>query len=93
MVRLVGPRRVLVLFICLVSLPGPFVGAQTPPGVTVSVALDQAQYHPGVDPIKFAVTLENVSDDTVLASDGLTSEPLALLLTFLRPNGQPIIAD
>jgi len=88
-----GRGWALALFICLVSLPGTVIWAQTPPGVTVSVALDQAQYHLGVDPIKFAVTLKNVSGDTVLAGDGLTSEPLALLLTFLDPDGQPIIAD
>jgi hypothetical protein len=77
----------------VVSLSVSVVGAQTPPGVTVSVTLDQAQYQLGVDPIKLAVTLKNVSGEIVLASDGLTSQPLALLLTFLDPDGQPLIAD
>jgi hypothetical protein len=67
--------------------------AQTPPGVKVSVAVDKVAYALGTEPIKVAATLENISGGEVLASDGLTLEPLAILLTFTDPNGQPIIAD
>ena len=44
--------------------------AQTPPGVKVSVAVDKSAYALGTDPIKVAVTLENISGGEVLASDG-----------------------
>jgi hypothetical protein len=57
------------------------------------VAVDKSTYALGIDPIKVAVTLENISGGEVLVSDGLTRESLALLLTFTDPNGEPIIAD
>jgi hypothetical protein len=71
----------------------PLSLAQTPPGVQVRVALSQTAYRLGVDPIKLVVSLENVSGSPVLVSDGLTRHPLALVLTFINPQGHAFIAD
>jgi len=76
-------------------LPGgsPAQTPGTPPGVEVRVALAQTVYQLGGEPITLAVSLANVSGGPVLVSEGLTQQPLALLLTIITPDGQAFIAD
>jgi len=85
--------RAITGFGLVVGLHVGLVGAQTPPGVKVQVVVDQAAYRLGVDPIKLAVTLKNISGTTVLAGEGLSAQPLALQLTFTRPDGVALRGD
>ena len=89
----VGRALLLALSVLVGGLPGMGL-AQAPPGVTVRVVLVQQTYVLGVDPLKLAIIVENVSGDTVLVSQRVFEEiPLALTLTFVRPDGVAIIAD
>jgi hypothetical protein len=91
MKRLVGFGMSLTLFAGLAGSQGH---AQTPaPGLAVSVVVDAAQYRLNTDPLKLAITIRNVSGLTLLASQGLTTAPLHLLLVFTDPDGRPIIAS
>ena len=77
----------------LVGGPPASEAQEAAPGVTARVVLDQQAYRLGVEPIKLAVTVENVRGEEILARTGFTTQRLALLLTFTDPAGQPLIAD
>ena len=91
-----GLLRVTIGLMALAGLPqGLGQAQQASPGVAVSLSLNQAGYlfnDPG-DPIQIKLAIVNVSGADVLASKGLTEEPLDLLLTFTDPSGRPITAN
>ena len=68
-------------------------GHATTPGVQVRVVLAKAQYQLGTEPIKLAVIVENVSGQTILASQSFEEESFPLLLTFIAPDGTPFVAE
>ena len=89
-----GVALVSLVSLVLGSAVGPPVEAQLlpGPGVSVGLALDRATYLAS-DPIQVIVALTNVSGAPVVTAQSVTKEPLPLLLTFIDPDGLPIIAQ
>ena len=65
------------------------------PGLTVSVALNRSAYlFAGTpDPIQVTVAVQNVSAGTLIVAKSLTAEVLHRTLTFIDPDGHPIVAN
>lgn len=98
-------KRLWHLLVSLLLFGGVSVGQSlahpppntTPPAIKVSLALDKPSYlfnNPG-DPIKAVLTIANVSDPptAVITSQGFSSEPFQLFLTFIDPEGKGITAN
>jgi putative metal-binding protein len=89
-----SPMLIGVLTLVGVLLPGQGVLA-TPP-IKVNLVFEKATYslqpNPEPEEIKFAVTLENIGDGEVLASEGFRHSPLHLLVTFIGPDGKGVTA-
>jgi hypothetical protein len=82
----------LVSLALVLGLTSAVKGQQTTnPGVGLAVSLNRATYIPS-DPIQITVSLTNISGAPVITSRSLLDEPLHLILTFIDPDGQPVIA-
>jgi hypothetical protein len=72
----------------------------TPPALRVNLVFDKLEYTLAADPsegdpIKFAITVENISDPPaeIITSKGFSKLPFHLMLTFIDPDGKGIVAN
>lgn len=92
-----------ILFAILISIV--FMGvtirdgmSQSTPGINVSLVMDKTGYlfdhaiPANSDPVRIAITLENVGVDDVITSDGFSGEDYHLFLTFVSQYGDVVLA-
>ena len=88
--------HLLSVGLCALLLSSVVSQAQQPtPGLTVSVAVNRTAYlfTGSPDPIQVTVAVQNVSTGTLIVAKSLTAEALHRTLTFIDPDGRPIVAN
>ena len=70
------------------------VMAQSPPALDVSLTMDERPYllNPP-EPVMITIALDNAGADDIITSEGFSGEDFRLLLTFIDPDGNGIIAN